>query len=231
MTKSILLITFGLSTLFATNTVSQNISEKMVEQRVQKRQYQVGQRDHRTERKSQRQRVEQRQHRIEKKNQHQRIKNRNNRSEQRRSKAQRKYQQQKMDRNLRKRDAVKRNFRTHSEFKRLKRQHYNVHQRIHHKPSKAYRNNRRAYDHRGYRHYRQAWYFDFYYDRAPFYDRYGYYYGYFNRMGYFLEGIFYRYDRYYTFHDRVRGRGIFDHRYYRPYIYDDYYDYDDPYYR
>ena len=224
MTKSILLITFGLSTLFATNTVSPNISEKATEQRVEKRQHQTEKKHHRTERKHQRQKVDQGQYRIEKKDRQQKIENRKNRSEQRRYKAQRK-QQQKMDRKLKKRDTVKRNFRTHNEFKRVKKQHRNGYHKMHHKPVKKY------YNHRGYRHYRQAWYDDFYYDRASFYDRYGYYYGYFNRIGYFLEGIFYRYDRYYTFRDRVRGKGIFDHRYYRPYTHNDYYDYDDPYYR
>ena len=160
-----------------------------------------------------------------------RIEKRNKKSEQRRYKAQRKHKQQKLDKNLRKRDTVKRNFRTHQEFKKMKKRHQKAQRRIHHQPSRTYFNDRRAYKQRGYRHYRQAWYFDFFYDRASFYDRYGYYYGYFNRMGYFLEGIFYRYDRYYTFRDRVRGRGLFDHRYYRPYLHNDYYDYDDPYYR
>jgi len=54
------------------------------------------------------------------------------------------------------------------------------------------------------------------YERASFYDRYGYQYGYFSRRGFMFEGEFYRYDRSYTYRDRLRGRGLFDHRYYRP---------------
>ena len=32
----------------------------------------------------------------------------------------------------------------------------------------------------------------------------------------YFEDVFYRYDRYYGYKDRVRGRGLFDHRYYMP---------------
>jgi len=69
---------------------------------------------------------------------------------------------------------------------------------------------------RGYRHTRRAWYLAYLYERAPFYDRQGYKYGYFSRRGFMFEGEFYRYDRYYTYRDRLRGRGLFDRWYYRP---------------
>lgn len=79
-----------------------------------------------------------------------------------------------------------------------------------------------------------SWYFIYQDRHAPFYDQYGYFYGFFNQFGYYFEGIFYSYDRYYTYEDRLRGRGLFDDRYYEPYLeddYDDWYDiYDDPYY-
>ena len=69
---------------------------------------------------------------------------------------------------------------------------------------------------RGYRHTRRNWYLTYLYERASFYDRHGYRYGYFSRRGFMFEGEFYRYDRYYTYRDRLRGRGLFEHRYYRP---------------
>ena len=69
---------------------------------------------------------------------------------------------------------------------------------------------------RAYRHYQRNWYLTYLYERAFFYDRYGYKYGYFNRRGFMFEGEFYRYDRQYTYRDRLRGRGLFEHRYYRP---------------
>jgi len=86
-----------------------------------------------------------------------------------------------------------------------------------------YRDHYRYQDHgaRGYRHTRNSWYLAYRYERASFYDRHGYYYGYFNRRGYMFEGEFYRYDRYYTYRDRVRGKGLFEHRFYRPVM--DYY--------
>jgi hypothetical protein len=74
-----------------------------------------------------------------------------------------------------------------------------------------------------YRHYgtphrdfRRGWVLAYKYDRAEFYDRDGFHYGYFNRYGYMFEGEFYRYDRYYRYRDRIRGRGLFDRYYYRP---------------
>ena len=69
----------------------------------------------------------------------------------------------------------------------------------------------------GYRYFKRGWELAYLYDRASFYDSYGYHYGYFNRHGYYFDGIFYRYDRDYTFRDRARGKGLFDNRYYMPY--------------
>ena len=71
------------------------------------------------------------------------------------------------------------------------------------------------------------------YDRASFSDRHGYYYGYFDRRGYMFEGEFYRYDRFYSYRDRMRGKELFGHRYYRPvinyYSYNNYDGYDNRY--
>ncbi len=67
-----------------------------------------------------------------------------------------------------------------------------------------------------YRHYRRQWYLTFLYERAEFYDRHGYHYGYFNERGFVFEGVFYRYDRAYTYQDRLHGKGLFEHRFYRP---------------
>lgn len=69
---------------------------------------------------------------------------------------------------------------------------------------------------KAYRDFKRGWVLAYKYDRAGFYDRNGFYYGYFNRYGFFFDGNFYRYDRYYTYRDRVRGRGIFDYYFYRP---------------
>jgi hypothetical protein len=69
---------------------------------------------------------------------------------------------------------------------------------------------------RTHRHPKRGWVLAYKYDRAEFYDRDGFHYGYFNRYGYMFEGEFYRYDRYYRYRDRVRGRGLFDRYYYRP---------------
>lgn len=68
----------------------------------------------------------------------------------------------------------------------------------------------------GYRHFKRGWYLAYRYDRASFYDNYGYEYGYFNKYGFEFDGIFYRYDRYYRYQDRLRGRGLFNNRYYIP---------------
>ena len=68
----------------------------------------------------------------------------------------------------------------------------------------------------GYRTFKRGWYLAYRYDRASFNDRYGYHYGYFNRNGFYFDGVFYAYDRYYGYRDRMRGRGAFDHQYYMP---------------
>jgi hypothetical protein len=138
-----------------------------------------------------------------------------------------------MDHRLTKHKAVKRNFKTHKEFKRtLQRNVPNKHSK--HVTSKSMRYHTGAYDNgynynranyrddyrpirqRGYTHSNRGWMLAYKYDRASFYDNQGYFYGYFNRYGYYFEDVFYSYDRYYTYRDRVRGRGSFDNRYYMP---------------
>jgi len=91
----------------------------------------------------------------------------------------------------------------------------------------AHRWHHRRHHHRqhAYRHYRRQWYLTYLYERASFYDRHGYFYGYFNQRGFMFEGVFYRYDRAYTYQDRLHGKDLFAHRFYRPiqrYVYDDY---------
>ncbi len=155
---------------------------------------------------------------------------------------------QKQERQLKNKRAMKRDFKTHNEFKKMK--HYHT-KKIDHKTDNrrmgkdsknikavkrsshhsnysndrhSYRDYKRKKNHRNraYRHTKNSWHLAYRYERASFYDRHGYYYGYFNRRGYMFEGDFYRYDRYYTYRDRVRGKGLFEHRYYRP-IVDRYY--------
>ncbi len=215
MTKAILCIALGLTTLFSENTLSSTMTEKNVKIHSDTK-------------------FVQKKYRTDKKH----FKN--------------------MDRQLSKKRAMKRKFKTHDEFKKMK--HHRANKRLtkhsienrSHKRSQRhsnykqdrytegrryYRDNDRRYsrDHHskthGHRHTRNSWYLTYRYERTSFYDRYGYYYGYFNRHGYLFEGDFYRYDRYYTYRDRVRGKGLFDYRYYRPVM--DYYSssFDDPYYR
>ena len=138
----------------------------------------------------------------------------------------------KMDHQLTKHKAVKRNFKTQKEFKHHQ-QRKMVHRKNKHIKSKSmryadgyangYNYNRYEYEddyrpirQRGHRYTKRGWVLAYKYDRASFYDNQGYFYGYFNRYGYYFEDIFYRYDRYYTYRDRVRGRGLFDQRYYMP---------------
>lgn len=139
----------------------------------------------------------------------------------------------KMDRQMKKHKAVKRNFRTQKEFKRTQKR-VPTHKNSQNKTTKNMsfganrHNNGYGYDreryHDDYRPIRQrghtrskrGWFLAYRYDRASFYDNEGFYYGFFNRHGYYFEDIFYRYDRRYTFRDRVRGRGLFDRRYYMP---------------
>lgn len=144
-----------------------------------------------------------------------------------------------MDRRFTKHKAVTRDFRTQKEFEQIHHKpqasqqkmphqkravHKHLYQDFHSQRAdrddryneRGYRDEYRPIRQHGYRHTNRGWYLAFRYDRASFYDQYGYYYGYFNRYGYYFEGIFYRYDRYYSYRDRVRGRGVFDHRYYMP---------------
>jgi len=109
------------------------------------------------------------------------------------------------DRYLRKRHANRRHFRHRREYERLR--HQRRFRRRHVFPGNII----------AYRYYNRMWYRSYLHERLPFYDRYGYFYGYFNRIGYIFEGIFYRYDRHYTYEDRLRGRGLFDPYYYRPF--------------
>lgn len=137
-------------------------------------------------------------------------------------------QLKKMDHSHSKRKAVKRNFKTKKEF------HHKTKKNLAHKQIKQKRHTGNRYNNgysytaensknnyhttrqRGHRHPNKGWVLAYRYDKASFYDREGFYYGYFNRHGYYFEDVFYRYDRYYGFKDRVRGRGLFDHRYYMP---------------
>jgi hypothetical protein len=131
---------------------------------------------------------------------------------------------------------ARRTFRTAQEFRHTKRKHRKQHKiKNHMKHSKsmlrgeAYSRDRYAYSYyddrryenrrsRGFRHYKHRWYTAYRYERASFYDNEGFYYGYFNRRGYTFEGEFYRYDRYYSYQDRLRGKGLFVHRYFRPVV-------------
>jgi len=148
----------------------------------------------------------------------------------------------KLDRSMTIHKAQKRTFKNKEEFKRHQKKI--VHHKKTHAPhpkvqkhAKHYRDERyphhryiEDYDYdyygmpthryrhygRAYRHFKRGWILAYKYDRAEFYDRDGFHYGYFNRYGYMFEGEFYRYDRYYRYRDRVRGRGLFDRYYYRP---------------
>jgi hypothetical protein len=136
-----------------------------------------------------------------------------------------------MDRELTRHKAVKRSFSTKKEFHRQAKRQKKLQKHLspHSAKQMRYRNGN-AYDayvppgetpyppmrQRGHRHFKRGWFLAYLYDRASFYDNEGFYYGYFNRYGYYFEGVFYRYDRYYTYRDRLRGRGLFDHRYYMP---------------
>ncbi|MBT8344028.1 MAG: hypothetical protein KJO45_04860 [Sulfurovum sp.] len=128
-----------------------------------------------------------------------------------------------LDRQLTKHKTVKRNFKTKKEFLRKKDRKRNKHRasrQLHYDKgyvyNKRYTTLYRPIKQRSYNHTKRGWVLAYRYDRASFYDNEGFYYGYFNRQGYYFEGIFYRYDRYYTYRDRVNGRGLFGHRYYMP---------------
>lgn len=117
---------------------------------------------------------------------------------------------EKLDRRLGKHQAKRRDFRDQREF--ISQQRY--HREYKHKELRPYPGP--AFKQRGHRCTKRGWELAYRVDRAAFYDRYGYYYGYFNRHGYYFEGEFYRYDRGYRYRDRVRGKGLFDQRYYMP---------------
>jgi hypothetical protein len=132
---------------------------------------------------------------------------------------------------VKQRDSIQRTFRTHAEFKHARPHLRTNYYHIYHKRDYIRRPNIRQV---GILYFINNWYFIYRDRHAPFYDQFGYFYGFFNQFGYYFEGIFYSYDRFYTYEDRLRGRGLFDNRYYEPYLedgYDDWYDsYDDPYY-
>lgn len=131
----------------------------------------------------------------------------------------------KMDKHLNRHKAKKRRFHNRKEFARQHKRHPKPRfGPAHHQ--KHYQGYDEAYPmptpyitpirQRGYRYSKRGWELAYRYDRATFFDRHGYYYGFFNRYGYYFEGVFYHYDRGYTYGDRVRGRGLFEHRYYMP---------------
>jgi len=140
-----------------------------------------------------------------------------------------------LDRKMTKKRAKIKRFRTQKEYQRMKRgghavRHSATATRMVKKVGSKRHNKRYVQDswvdegweyprgprQRGYNHFKRGWYLAYKYDRAAFYDRYGYAYGYFNRYGFEFDGIFYAYDRYYGFRDRVRGRGLFGRSYYMP---------------
>ncbi|MFT7824873.1 MAG: hypothetical protein ABXS92_08930 [Sulfurimonas sp.] len=131
----------------------------------------------------------------------------------------------KKDRHLNKQRAKKRIFYNRKEFTRQHKRHPNPGFGPAHRP-KHYKGYDKAYPvptpyvtpirQRGYRYSKRGWALAYRYDRAEFFDRHGYHYGFFNRHGYYFEGVFYRYDKGYTYRDRVRGRGLFERRYYMP---------------
>jgi hypothetical protein len=146
---------------------------------------------------------------------------------------------QRLDRKMTKKSAHKKQFRTQKEYLSMKKRGHAPKRRVssHRKARDIFdssgRKQQRRYveeevwyrdswsfprgpRQRAYRNFKRGWYLAYRYDRASFYDRYGYEYGYFNRYGYYFDGIFYGYDRYYGYNDRIRGRGLFDGKYYMP---------------
>ena len=149
-----------------------------------------------------------------------------------------------MDRSLKASNAKRRTFRNQKEYSRIKKAPRKRHRassrdmRKHMRGDRAYstdhsvksRDRYRYYNddyrydtyerpivrQRSYNNFKRGWYLAYLYDRASFNDSHGYHYGYFNRNGYYFDDIFYEYDRYYRYRDRVRGMGLFDHRYYIP---------------
>ena len=125
-----------------------------------------------------------------------------------------------LDRKLTEHKAIKRNFKSKKAF--LRKKNRRIHQYhldldkgyLHHHD--RYRGFYRTIKQQGYAHPKRGWTLAYRYDRVSFYDNEGFFYGYFNKHGFYFENVFYRYDRYYTYRDRVRGRGLFSHRYYMP---------------
>ena len=75
---------------------------------------------------------------------------------------------------------------------------------------------RRHRPQKAFRYYRRQWYLTYLWEHASFVDQYGYFYGTFDARGFYFEGKYYRYDRAYTYQDRLHGKGLFEHRFYRP---------------
>ena len=128
-----------------------------------------------------------------------------------------------MDRVYTKHKAKRRNFSTHRGYLHRSRHtgfdNYtdkNRYSEGYHYKKERYEERYRTKRQRGFNYSKRGWKLAYKYDRASFYDDRGFYYGYFNRHGYFFEGIFYRFDRFYTYQDRVRGKGLFSHRYFMP---------------
>ena len=133
-------------------------------------------------------------------------------------------QLKKMDRKSQTQKRHRRNFNTPQEFENKS------HKKMYHHTSSSHEryyngnsyhrmhdnHRRRVIEQRPYRQSKRGWRLAYKYDRAFFYDKYGYHYGYFNQNGYTFEDIFYRYDRAYTYRDRVKGRGLFGRGYYMP---------------
>jgi len=123
----------------------------------------------------------------------------------------------KMDYQENRRSTRVRNFKTYKEFMSLrqdKARHPNLKKNIQYQNS--HNHNRHIIRQRGYKKTKQGWILAYRYDRASFYDNEGFFYGYFNYHGYYFDGIFYRYDKFYTYQDRVKGRGLFSEKYYMP---------------
>ncbi len=135
----------------------------------------------------------------------------------------------KMDSKMSQHKAKKRHFSSQKEFRQTKQRGYDKHKTSKHKSynqnnyspnnynQHSYQENYPSHNRqRGYRQSKRGWILAYTYDRASFYDSYGYFYGYFNRHGYYFEDVFYRYDRHYNYRDRIRGKSLFQHRYYMP---------------
>ncbi len=137
----------------------------------------------------------------------------------------------KMDERMTSKRTKNRNFRNQKEFQRVnknrrlkqERKNYrdeysnkNSYNNRHYNDNSYYKREYPIHKQRSYHNLKRGWYLAYRYDRATFNDRYGYHYGYFNTHGYYFEGIFYRYDRDYSYRDRVVGKGLFGNKYYMP---------------